>query len=88
MMRYAFVRPTIAGVIVTYEKIRLYCPKCLDALKLDPAKLKPDSPVVCEACKAVLRAGDLSTSTGHNFTRYAMEHARADITFSGSSLWR
>jgi hypothetical protein len=72
---------------MAYEKLRLFCPKCLDALKLDSVKLKPDSTVACDSCKAVLKAGDLSTSTGHSFTRYALEHARADITFSGSSLW-
>ena len=79
---------TLPGVIVTFAKIRLYCPKCLDEVKLSAASLTPETPVACGTCNATLKAGELSTSKGQSFTRYAMERARIDITFSGASPWR
>lgn len=73
---------------MTAAKLRLYCPKCLDEVKLNAASLTPDNPVQCRVCKASLKAGELTTSKGQSFTRYAMERARIDITFRGSSPWR
>jgi hypothetical protein len=68
------------------ERVRLYCPKCLDQIKFDAGKLTPDSTVVCAYCCASIKAGDLTTAGGQTFAQYAFGRARADVTFSGR-LW-
>jgi hypothetical protein len=87
-MRVALRLPYISGADMTFAKIRLYCPKCLDEVKLDAGKLSPDNPVSCGSCKASLKAGELSTSQGQSFTKYALQRARVDITLSGQAAWR
>jgi hypothetical protein len=61
---------------MTNPTITLYCPKCLERLKFDANSLTPSLKVACDFCRAVLVAGELVTSTGAKFARYALHHAR------------
>ena len=68
------------------ERVRLYCPKCMEQIKLDAGTLTRETTVVCAYCQASTKAGDLATSAGKTFAEYAFDRARADVTFSGR-LW-
>ena len=68
------------------ERVRLYCPKCMEQIRLDASTLTPESTVVCAYCQASTKAGALATSAGKTFAQYAFDRARADVTISGR-LW-